>query len=77
MMKKNTMREIHERMKSVIYPFVSESKTSNKDMACCLGISYFAYCTQLKRNSIPYEEILSWCYRTNTDAMKIFYKKEV
>ena len=75
-MTERSMREIQESIKDIIFTFLPDKKVTNKDMSDYLNIPTATYYTQLKRNSIPYREILAWCERTGTSPIEVFYKKE-
>jgi DNA-binding Xre family transcriptional regulator len=46
----------------------------DKDVAKCLNIPSLTFASMKKRNSIPYQEILKWCYQMDINPFDILYK---
>ena len=53
----------------------TKKKIFDKDIAKILNITQEALATMKKRNSIPFEEILFWCYKMDINPLDILYKK--
>lgn len=69
-----TANEIRERIKDILSPYLGDRKITAQDVATVLHIPYNTYLTSVKRNSIPYREILLWCQKIGEDPNKIFFK---
>ena len=61
------------RLKSILQN-VSDETIFQKDVAFSLGITEMNFATMKKRNTIPYEEILRFCYRTGIHPERIFFE---
>ena len=61
-------------MKKIIAPMLQKNKVFDKDIAECLNIPSATFTTMKKRNSIPYQEILYWCYKMDINPLNILYK---
>ena len=75
-MRERNMREIQSKIKDIIWTYLPDKTLTNKKMASYFNIPYSTYNTQLKRNSIPYKEIMFWCARTGTNPLEVFYEKK-
>jgi len=53
-----------------------ESKVYDKDVAKELAISQGQFATLKKRNSIPYMQILQFCYQEGLCCSEVFFEKE-
>ena len=69
------MKEVVEHVKDIISPFLGNRKVTAIDVADAPCINVGTLRTKINRDSIPYDLILGWCYRTGLDPMKIFFKK--
>ena len=48
-------------------------KVYDKEVALALGISPINLATLKRRNSIPFESILNFCYKENISCSEIFF----
>ena len=68
-------KEIRECIKDILSPYIGNRKITAEDVSLALHIPYNTYLTSVRRNSIPYREILMWCRRTGLDSKNIFFKE--
>lgn len=76
-MRRRSMKEISEEIKSIISVHIGERKVFAKDIATALGIPHSTLNTQISRDRPPFEEILHWCAKTGLDPIKIFYERGI
>jgi hypothetical protein len=69
-----TAKDIRECIKDILSPYFGDRKITSADVSVALHIPYNTYLTSVKRNSIPYREILLWCQKIGEDPNKIFFK---
>lgn len=50
------------------------TKVYDKDVADALGITQMNFATIKRRNSIPYENIILFCYKENISCSDIFFE---
>ena len=63
-------KEVREYIKDILSLYIGKRKVFSNDVAAYLQIPYNTYITGIKRNSIPYREILMFCKRT-TEQNKV------
>lgn len=73
-MMERTAKEIHECIKDILSPYLGNRKMTSADVSAALHIPYNTYLTSVKRNSIPYREVLNFCRVVGLDPNKIFFK---
>jgi hypothetical protein len=69
--------EIIEKLKDVISSKKIGGKVFDKDVAMELGIPQTSFATMKKRNSIPYEELMSFCARKKLSINWLFFDQPV
>jgi len=50
-----------------------EEKVYDKEVADALGISPINFATLKRRNSIPYEQIIEFCYKEELCCSEVFF----
>ena len=54
----------------------TRTKVLDKDVAKALKIAQTSFATMKRRNSIPYAQVLEFCYKEKLSCCKVFFYEE-
>lgn len=72
----NDFREVTEKIKDILRDG-KKGKIFDKNVAHAIGMTADAFATVKKRESIPYEKILTFCAKNNILINDIFFNQKI